>query len=81
MVMVHDNDELPLIEVEGIQLAGGRRHKLSYKKRTNQLLPAPYSDCTDKVSLPMQALFNRYGDADYSYSQTICYSICTQTFM
>ncbi|CAF0721362.1 unnamed protein product [Adineta ricciae] len=81
VIMVHDNDQLPLIDIEGIQLASGGRHKLSYKKRTNQLLPAPYSECTDKISLPMQALFDRYGDADYSYSQTICYSICTQTFI
>lgn len=80
-MMVHDNIELPLIEVAGIQLAPGRRHKLGFKKRTSQLLSSPYSECTHTISRPMQIMFDRYGGGDYTYSPIICNSICTQTYV
>ena len=79
--MIHDNTELPLIDVAGIHLTPGLKHKLGYKKRTNYFLPAPYTDCTDKIPAAMQAMFNRYAGADYVYSQDVCYLICQQTFM
>jgi hypothetical protein len=81
VAMIHDNTELPLIEKAGIQLAPGRRHKLSYKKKTYQLLPPPYSQCTTKIPLVMQAMFNQYQGADYSYSQVLCYTLCIQTYV
>ena len=81
MIMIHDNTELPLIEVAGIQVATGLKHKLSYKKRTIQTLPPPYSDCTDIIPLAMQAMFDRYQGADYVYSQVLCNTICVQTYM
>ncbi len=79
--MVHGNQELPLIDVAGIQLLPGRRHKLGYKKRTYQLLPAPYSDCTNHIPLVMRAMFDRYEGADYAYSTVICYTLCIQTYV
>jgi hypothetical protein len=79
--MIHDNTELPLIEAGGVELTPGRKHKLSYKKGTHQLLPSPYSDCTNKIPLVMQAMFDRYGGADYSYSQVLCYILCIQTYV
>ena len=81
MAMIHDNTELPLIDVAGIELAPGRRHKLSYKKRTNQLLSSPYSDCTEEVPLVMQVMFDQYHGADYAYSQVICNVLCVQTYV
>ncbi|CAF1034985.1 unnamed protein product [Adineta steineri] len=81
MIMVHDNTELPLIEVAGIELAGGRKHKIGYKKRISQLLPPPYSDCTNNISPAMQAMYDRFTNADYTYSQAICTTICIQTYV
>lgn len=79
--MVHDNTELPLIEFAGIQLAPGFRHKLSYKKKNYNILPSPYSTCTKKIPLIMQAMFDRYGDADYAYSPVLCNIICVQQYV
>lgn len=81
MAMVHDNTELPLIDSAGIQLAPGRRHKLSYKKKTYQLLPSPYSDCTSDIPRVMQAMFDEYQGADYAYTSVLCYLLCTQTYV
>ena len=81
VAMIHDNTELPLIEVAGIQLAPGRKHKLTYKKRTHHLLPSPYTECTDKIPQVMKAMFRRYEGADYSYSQELCNTLCVQTYM
>ena len=81
VAMVHDNNELPLIEVAGIELVPGRKHKLTYRKRSNYVLPAPYTDCTNQVSPGMQAMFNNYAGADYAYSQGVCYILCTQAYM
>jgi hypothetical protein len=81
MIMVHDNTQLPFIEVAGIQLAPGLKHKIGYKMRTSQLLPSPYSDCTDTISPAMRANFDQYGDADYAYSQVLCNTICVQTYL
>ena len=81
MAMIHDNTELPLIEDLGIQLSPGRKHKLSYKKRTYQLLESPYSDCTTKIPRVMQAMFDQYQGADYAYSPVLCYTLCIQTYV
>jgi hypothetical protein len=81
VAMIHDNTELPLIDVAGIELVPGRRHKLSYQKRSSHSLPAPYSDCTDEVSPAMHAMFNNYAGADYAYSQGVCYVLCTQAYV
>ncbi|CAF0965271.1 unnamed protein product [Rotaria sordida] len=81
VAMIHDNTELPLIDVAGILLKTGLKHKLSYKKKTHQLLPSPYSDCTNKVPLAMKAMFDRYAGADYAYSQILCYILCVQTYV
>ncbi len=79
--MVHDNTDLPLIKDAGIQLAPGRRHKLSYKKRTYNLFSSPYSDRTNQIPLAMQAMFHQYEGADYAYSPVLCYTLCTQTYV
>ncbi|CAF1664318.1 unnamed protein product, partial [Adineta ricciae] len=34
-VLVHDNEELPIIEMTAMQLAPGRHHKLGYSKKTS----------------------------------------------
>jgi hypothetical protein len=81
VAMIHDNTELPLIEVAGIPLSTGRRHKLTYKKRTHSLLSSPYTDCTNEIPQIMHAMFRRYEGADYSYSQELCNRLCIQTYV
>jgi hypothetical protein len=81
VAMIHDNTELPLIDVAGIRLTPGRRHKLGYTKKTTYFLPSPYSDCTNDIPPVMQAMFNRYQGADYAYSQGVCYTLCEQAYM
>ena len=81
VAMIHDNTEIPVIETAGVQLVPGRLHKLSYRKRASYLLPAPYSDCSDKIPRTMQAMLDRYAGADYAYSQDVCYTMCTQAYV
>jgi len=81
VAMIHDNTELPFIDLAGIILGTGKRHKLNYKKRIHQLLPPPYSECTNKIPLVMHAMFDRYQGADYAYSQVLCHTLCTQVYV
>lgn len=81
VAMIHDNTELPLIDIAGIHLTPGLKHKLGYKKRENHFLQAPYTDCTDTISPAMRAMFDKYADTDYAYSQDLCYLICQQTYV
>ncbi len=78
--LVHDNREIPRIEAAGIELAPGRKHKLTYKMKKTFLLPLPYTACTDNVGPSMQAMLIHYNGADYGYGETICYQICAQIY-
>jgi hypothetical protein len=80
VALVHDNTQLPLIEQAGIELAPGRRHKLGYGKKTTYFLRSPYTTCTDNVSFSMKAMFENYNNADYGYSETLCYQLCGQVY-
>ena len=79
--MLHDNADLPLIDIAGVELGPSKKHKLSFKKRTYQLQPPPYSQCTEEISSVMQAMFQRYQDTDYRYSQVLCNSLCIQQYV
>lgn len=81
VTLVHDNTELPLIDVAGIQLTPGKRHKLSYKKRIHRLLSSPYTECTEEISPVMRAYFDQYQGANYSYSQELCNMLCIQAYV
>ena len=81
VAMLHDNTEVPLIDVASIELAAGRKHKLGFRKKASYFLPPPYTECTTKLSDVMQHMFRRYGGADYKYSQGVCYILCTQAYM
>ncbi|CAF0991743.1 unnamed protein product [Rotaria sordida] len=73
VVQVHDNTQLPRIEAAGIELSTGRKHKLSYTKKTVYFPSSPYTACTDKLSLSMKLMFDNYNGADYGYLGLICY--------
>lgn len=80
VAMIHDNTELPRIDIAGIHLTTGRKHKLGFKKRVTQFLPAPYSDCIQNAPSVMKGILNRYTNADYTYSQEVCYQACQQAY-
>ncbi|CAF3341058.1 unnamed protein product [Rotaria socialis] len=81
VTMIHDNTQLPLINVAGILLTPGRKHKLGYKKKQYTFLPSPYTYCTTNIPRPMRAMFDQYEGADYAYSQGVCYTLCTQAYI
>ncbi|MCC7160082.1 MAG: amiloride-sensitive sodium channel family protein [Ignavibacteria bacterium] len=80
VAVVHDNTQLPLIEKVGITLAPGRKHKLGYRKKSTYFLSPPYTKCTSKISFAMQTMFDNYNDADYRYSEPLCYQLCAQVY-
>ncbi|CAF0954640.1 unnamed protein product [Adineta ricciae] len=79
--LIHGNTQLPLIEAAGVELAAGRKHRLSYSEKTVRFLPAPYSNCKDEVSSLMQMMLDKYNGADYGYSEVICYQLCEQAYV
>ena len=80
VTMIHDNTELPLIDVAGIHLIPGRKHRLTYRKKTSYFLQSPYTDCTEKIPLSMQTMFDQYVGADFAYSQDVCRLNCKQSY-
>lgn len=80
VALVHDNVQLPLIEMTAMQLAPGRHHKLGYSKKTSTFLAAPYTNCNDQANLGMRVIFDEYHDTDYSYSQIYCYFAAIQSY-
>jgi hypothetical protein len=81
VTLIHDNTELPLIETAGIHLAPGRNHKLGYRKKTAFFLSSPYTTCTNKISLQMEAMLDNYNGASYDYDETICSELCEQLYV
>lgn len=81
VALVHDNTQVPLIDVAAIHLRPGRKHKLGYKKKTTFFLPAPFTKCTITVPPVMESFFSNFNDADYGYSATICFLQCRQSFV
>lgn len=77
---VHDNAQPPPIDTAGIYLTAGQHHKLSYTKKINQFLPSPYTRCTDQVDPSMALFYEQFGNADYGYSQFLCYLACIQVY-
>ena len=72
---------MPRIEIEGLELAPGRKHKIDYRKKKAFFLSSPYTTCTETVSRSMQATIDPYGGADYGYSETLCYTHCKQAYV
>ncbi|CAF0894858.1 unnamed protein product [Rotaria sordida] len=78
--LIHGNRKIPLLEASGLNLIPGRKHKLSYRKKTSYFLSAPYTTCSDKVPLWMETVLNNYPIADYEYSQELCFRTAMQIF-
>ena len=73
VTMIHDNTQLPLIDRAETRLRPGEKYKLDYSKRTNTLLPLPYTTCNSQATPGMQAMFDQSSDATYYVSQLIMY--------
>ncbi|UJR33423.1 hypothetical protein I4U23_020868 [Adineta vaga] len=80
VTMIHDNTQLPLVDRLGIELVPGRKHKISYSTKNNVFLPSPYTTCTEKSNLGMQAMFNQFSGANYTYGQQICFQVANQIY-
>lgn len=78
--MIHDNQQFPLVEIAGMGMEPGRRHRLTFKRETMEFLGRPYTNCTDNITPAMQALYDRYNISDYRYSQILCLATCIQAF-
>lgn len=79
VTMVHDNTQLPLIDRAGIYLAPGRKHRLGYTKKTNYLLPAPYTTCSSTASAGLKAMYDQYTGVKYDYAEELCFKVAIQT--
>ena len=80
LLLVHDNEQVPLIEATGLELATGRRHKLSYTKRETTLVSSPVKRCTQTASDATAAVMTSYEGTEYAYSDIPCYQSCEQSF-
>ena len=78
--MVHDNAQLPAVELGSMLFGPGQHHRLTYTKRTNIFLKAPYTNCNDQVNAATQAMMNQYDGTDYGYSQYQCFIPCIQQY-
>ena len=78
--LVHDNMRVPLMDVLGLNLIPGRKHKLSYRKKMNYFLPAPYTNCANKAQQSMRTVSAIYPGAFYRYSQALCFRMSVQSY-
>ena len=78
--LVHDNIDIPIVDVYGLNLIPGRKHKLAYRKKTNNFLPPPYTSCTNKIPLSIRTVLINYPNADYGYSQYLCFRANLQVY-
>ena len=80
VTMIHDNTQLPLIDRAETRLRPGEKYKLGYSKRTNTLLPLPYTTCNSQATPGMQAMFDQFSGATYEFGHDICFVVAVQTF-
>ena len=81
MGLVHDNRAIPSIEILGLHLGPGRKHKLGYRKTVSSLLPEPYTKCTDEIPHSMKAVLANYPNGNYDYLRDLCFNVAVQLAM
>ena len=85
IVLLHDNDELPLANENGLRLQPGLSHSIVYRKTVSRFLPSPYSKCTSKVASDLHSLYqttfiNESASASVAYSESVCRILCEQAY-
>jgi hypothetical protein len=83
VVMIHDNDRMPNINLGGMYVTTGQLHKLSFNQRKYSSLPEPYTKCKNHANLAMQTVFDQYEyeRINYTYSMNACFDTCLQAYM
>ncbi|CAF2800664.1 unnamed protein product [Rotaria sp. Silwood2] len=81
VALIHDNAQVPNIELSAVYLSPGRHHKLGYTKKVSNFLPSPYTACNDKVSLGLQAVIDEYHGTNYGYSRYLCFYAGMQAYI
>ncbi|UJR20226.1 hypothetical protein I4U23_023357 [Adineta vaga] len=72
VALIHDNTQLPLMDLSGFNLIPGQKHKFSYRKKTNSFLSSPYTSCRSKIDPWMRTMFTNYAAFDYGYCKQLC---------
>jgi hypothetical protein len=81
-IQLHDNIEVPQVDIDGIGLAPNRKHTLQFSKKKTSFLSAPYTDCTTTIRADMETMFKTYYiGAQYQYSRQSCLSLCIQAYV
>lgn len=78
---VHDNGQIPEIELSAMGLGTGQKHTLVFTKKVSYFLSEPYTNCSGELRADHQRMIEYFTDADYEYSQFLCYTLCAQSYM
>jgi hypothetical protein len=85
VLLLHDNDELPLTAQKGIRLQPGLAHTIAYTKSQTTFLPQPYTNCTSSIEADLADLYKTTFGAKaasmVAYSETVCQELCEQAFV
>ncbi|UJR23144.1 hypothetical protein I4U23_026163 [Adineta vaga] len=81
VAMLHDNNQLPLVESVGMQFIPGRKHKMGYSKTRSTFLPSPYTACSSQSTPGMEAMFAQFSEAKYDYGEDLCFYVAIQTYI
>ncbi|CAF1501175.1 unnamed protein product [Didymodactylos carnosus] len=80
--MLHDNEQIPQIEIDGIGFAPNRKHTSQFSKETTSFLSAPYTNCTEIILADMKTMLGAYySGTQYQYSRQVCLNLCEQTYI
>ncbi|CAF1068437.1 unnamed protein product [Adineta ricciae] len=85
VILLHDNNELPIPEENGLSLTPGLSYYLTYRKSETTFLSAPYTQCTsavadDLLSLYQTTFINQTASEITAYSESICRELCEQSY-
>lgn len=85
VLLLHNNDELPLTVQKRIRLQPGLSHRIAYTKSQTIFLPQPYTNCTSSIEADLNDLYKTAFGAEaasmVAYSETVCQELCKQAFI
>jgi hypothetical protein len=86
VILLHDNDELPTPNQNGLYLQPSVSHLITFSRSETTFLPAPYTDCTSNVGDDLRALYeatfvNQTASTAVAYSEALCLELCQQAYV
>lgn len=86
MLLLHDNNELPVMNKNPMGLQPGMSHLINYEKSETTFLPSPYTQCTSEISPDLYTLYQTtFADSTASmytaYSESVCRDLCIQAYI